>query len=103
MSSLFDQVNRSIFTKDQIEANAGRLKNFTEYQARFAGMTDEQLAKAASYYLGNAARCEWLPGEPVYDGILQHNIIPEMISRLLKPKKVTWTEKIDKFLSMMGI
>ena len=82
MSNLFDRVARSIFTDDQLAAMEGRRKNHEEDCARFATMTDAQLAEEATRFLSNCERCRWQAGEPVYDAVVWHAILPEMIRRL---------------------
>jgi len=42
----------------------------------------EELVTKVDYYLMNYTRCQWLPGEPVYDAVMWHTLIPEMLRRL---------------------
>lgn len=46
-------------------------------------MSNDELVEKTKQYL---AQCEfpyrWLPGEPIYDGVVAHVIIPELMRRL---------------------
>lgn len=61
-------------------------KNFEKDVAEFQAMTNEQLIERVEYFIKN---CEfprrWQPGEPVYDGVIAHVIIPELLRRIGKP------------------
>jgi len=56
---------------------------FEEDVAECRGMTVEQLCERAEYYLNNCEfKFRYQPGEPVYDGVVAHVVIPELIRRL---------------------
>ena len=51
--------------------------------AEARAMSNEELCAKTEYYLAN---CDfpyrWQPGEPVYDGVVAHVIIPELVRRI---------------------
>lgn len=79
---LFDKVNRTIFTKDQQERIRALEQNYQDDVAKFACMPDVELAAAAELYLKQCRPSGFVRGEPVYDAVMEHVIIPEMIRRL---------------------
>jgi len=49
-------------------------------------LSNEELAEKTKYYLSQAQFAHaWLPGEPVYDGVIAHVIIPELLRRISLP------------------
>ena len=80
--NMIDRVFRTILNPDEKAALEARLKAHKQDQDRFAAMTDAQLAETAQHYFNHCERPRWLAGEPVYDAIMAHVIIPEMIRRL---------------------
>lgn len=82
MSDFVDRVMRTVLNRD-IMARARELE--AAYQAdcvKFEAMNDDQLAETVAYYLKNCQRPDWPRGTPVYDAVMWHNLIPEMIKRL---------------------
>ncbi len=82
MSNLAEKVFRSVMGEDAWAKHLGCEQNYAEDCAKFAAMTDEQLAETAQRYLGHCERPRWSRGEPVYDAVMVHNILPELIRRL---------------------
>lgn len=82
MSDLIEKVFRSTFGDDAWQRHLGCEQNYKEDCEKFAAMTNEQLAESAMYYLSQMQRCNWPRGTPVYDAVMQHNILPELIKRL---------------------
>jgi len=82
MSDLYSKVARSIFTPDALARHEGLEANYAEDCKKFAAMTDEQLAETVAYFLHHCERPRWSRGEPVYDAVMWHNLIPEMMRRL---------------------
>lgn len=64
----------------RIEANR---RNFEKDVAEFQAMPSEQLCERVEYFMKN---CEFphrfQPGEPVYDGVIAHVVIPELLRRI---------------------
>jgi hypothetical protein len=81
-SSLMEKVFRSTLGEGAWQQHLGREANFKEDEAKFAAMTNEALAETVALYLRNCERPRWSRGEPVYDAVMVHNLIPEMIRRL---------------------
>lgn len=77
-----EKVFRSTLGNDAWQQHLGREQNHKEECAKLAAMTNEQLAEYASEIWRNCERPRWARGEPVYDSIMAHNIIPELIARL---------------------
>lgn len=77
-----ERIFKTVLGEDEWQMHLAREQAFKEDCAKFESMTDAQLAEAASYFLRHCERPRWDRGEPVYDGIMAHNIIPEMIKRL---------------------
>ena len=51
--------------------------------AEARAMSNEELCERTAYYLANAEfPHRWQPGEPVYDGVIAHVIIPELMRRV---------------------
>lgn len=70
-----------------------RKRNFEKDVAEFKVMSAEQLVERVEYFMKN---CEfpgrYQPGEPVYDGVIAHVIIPELLRRVKgdpKPIEIT--------------
>jgi hypothetical protein len=82
MSSLIEKVFRSTLGDSAWEKHLGQEQNYKEDCERFAAMTDEQLAETVARYLHNCQRPDWPRGTPVYDAVMWHNLIPEMMKRL---------------------
>lgn len=82
MSTLTEKVFRSVMGEDAWAQHLGREQNFKEDCEKFAAMTNEQLAEAAQHYLNHCQRPDWPRGTPVYDAVMVHNILPELIKRL---------------------
>lgn len=58
---------------------------FEKDKAEFAALSNAELADRLEYYMKNCSfQHQWQPGEPVYDGVVAHVVIPEMIRRLRK-------------------
>lgn len=77
-----DSVFATILNPDKQAAAQARLQSHKEYVAEFALLANEALAEKAQYYLDNCEQCRFPKGEPVYDAVMQHVIIPELIARL---------------------
>lgn len=46
-------------------------------------LSNEALCERTEYYLKNCQfPHQWQPGEPVYDGVIAHVIIPELLRRV---------------------
>lgn len=82
MSDLMAKVFRAHFGDDAYQRHLGCEQNYKEDCEKFAAMPDAMLAETVERYLQNCERPRWARGEPVYDGIMWHNLIPEMIKRL---------------------
>lgn len=82
MSTLIEKVFRSTFGEDAWQQHLGREQNYAEDCAKFEAMTDSELAETAQRFLHNCERPKWSRGDPVYDAVMAHNILPEMIRRL---------------------
>ena len=82
MSELVEKVFRSVMGEDAWQRHLGREQNYREDCAKFEAMTDEQLAETAQRYMDHCERPRWSRGEPVYDAVMWHNILPEFIKRL---------------------
>lgn len=53
--------------------------------AEVRAMDDKTLCETTERYLANCQfPFQWQPGEPVYDGVVAHVIIPELVRRLRK-------------------
>lgn len=51
--------------------------------AEARSMSNEELCEKVTYYLSQSSFAhQWMPGEPVYDGVIAHVMIPEMMRRL---------------------
>lgn len=51
--------------------------------AEVRSMSNEQLCEKTAYYLSQTEFAHrWQPGEPVYDGVIAHVIIPELMRRV---------------------
>ena len=61
-----------------------RLDHFDKDVAAHKAMSDEELAETTAYYLHNCERPRWNKGVPVYDGVVWHVILPELLRRLAK-------------------
>lgn len=68
------------------------MEKLTKDNETHAAMSDAELAERAEYYMGNTAGgvlgVKWLPGENVYDAVVVHTIIPEMLKRLREHHKL---------------
>lgn len=73
---------RSLLTDEQRRKIALRDAMYAEQRRRFASMTNDNLTASARYYMGQMRDITWKPGEPVYDAVFWHVIIPEMLKRL---------------------
>lgn len=82
MSDLTEKVFRSLFSDSEWERHLGNERNYQEDCEKFAAMTDEQLAERAQYHLSQMQQPSWPRGTPVYDAVMYHNILPELIKRL---------------------
>lgn len=82
MSTLMEKVFRSVLGDSAWEKHVGEEQNYQEDCAKFEAMTNEQLAESASYYLSQMERPKWPRGTPVYDAVMHHNILPELIKRI---------------------
>lgn len=61
--------------RDRLDKHKGQV-------ARFGAMSDQELQERAQYFLDNCATPKWRPGDPVYDAVVWHVILPELIRRL---------------------
>lgn len=62
-----------------------RRQNYERDVAEARALSNEELCERTTYYLSQSQFAhQWLPGEPVYDGVIAHVIIPEMMRRLKK-------------------
>ena len=77
-----DRIFRTLMGESAWEEHLACERAHEEDAARFATMTDAQLAEEAARYLRNCRPCEWPRGTPVYDAVMAHVIVPEMIARL---------------------
>lgn len=77
-----ERVFKTILGEDAWARHLACEQAYQEDCAKFQSMTNEQLAEEAARYLHHCERIRWSRGEPVYDAVMQHNIIPEMIARL---------------------
>lgn len=77
-----EKVFRSTLGEDAWQRHLGCERNHAEECAKLSAMTDEQLAEYASEIWRNCERPRWSRGEPVYDAMMAHAIIPELIARL---------------------
>lgn len=77
-----EKVFRSTLGEDAYQRHLGCEQNFKEDSEKFAAMPDAELAEKVQYYLSHCERPRWPRGEPVYDAVMWHNLIPEMIKRL---------------------
>lgn len=51
--------------------------------AEARAMSNEELCEKTKYYLSQSEFAHrWTPGEPVYDGVIAHVIIPELMRRV---------------------
>lgn len=82
MSDLMEKVFRSTLGEDAWQRHLGEEKNYAEDCAKFEAMTDAALAETVQRYLSNCERPRWPRGTPVYDAVMWHNLIPEMVKRL---------------------
>jgi len=82
MSDFATKIFRSLMAPDALARFEGNEKNYAEDCAKFAAMTDEQLAETVMQYLHHCSPPKWSRGEPVYDAVIWHNLIPEMVRRL---------------------
>jgi hypothetical protein len=80
--TLMERVMASVLGPDAVARHQACEANYAADCVKFAAMTDEQLAETAAYYLHHCERCRFSRGEPVYDAVMAHNLIPEMIRRL---------------------
>ena len=64
----------------RVESNR---RNFEKDVAEFNAMDDAALCERVEYFMKN---CEFphrfQPGEPVYDGVIAHVVIPELLRRI---------------------
>ena len=75
-------------TPEQRARIEARDANFKKDVAEFAALTDEQLVERTEYYMKNCSfPHNWQPGEPVYDGVIAHVVIPELLRRLKGKEK----------------
>ncbi len=66
--------------QDELVARNNRL---SREQGRFCAMSNEELQERAEYYLSQCAGpLQHLKGKPVYDSVMWHVIIPELLRRL---------------------
>jgi len=79
---MVEKVFRSVMGEDAWQKHLGCEQNYEEDCAKFEAMTNKQLAEATQRYLNHCQRPEWPQGTPVYDAVMWHNLIPEMIRRL---------------------
>lgn len=77
-----ERVFKTILGEDAWQRHLACKQAYAEDCQRFEAMTDAQLAETAAIYLHNCERVRWSRGEPVYDAVMAHNIVPEMIRRL---------------------
>jgi len=60
-----------------------RSQHFEKDVAEFAALSNEELADKIVYFMKN---CEfpgrYQPGDPVYDGVIAHVVIPKVVKRL---------------------
>lgn len=79
---LIEKVLRSTFGEDEYQRHLGHEQNYKEDCEKFSAMPDAELAETVQRYLHHCQRIDWPRGSPVYDAVMWHNLIPEMIKRL---------------------
>jgi hypothetical protein len=70
-----------------------RLAHFDKDVAEHRAMRDEELAETTAYYLHNCERSRWREGDLVYDGVVWHVILPELLRRLAKAEAMGERER----------
>lgn len=64
----------------KIDANRAA---FVEQQTKYANLNNESLIASAKLYMRNCVKPRHIePGIPVYDSVMWHVVIPELIRRL---------------------
>ena len=71
-----------ILTEEQRRTLSFRNDLYAEQNRHAKLLTDENLVATVRYYMGQMSEPRWKPGEPVYDGVLWHVMIPELLLRL---------------------
>ncbi len=69
-------------TEEQRARIAARDEMYRSQRARYGAMSDETLVASTRYCMGQMVDPRWSPGEPVYDAVLWHVILPELLRRL---------------------
>ena len=80
------------FLKHLTPAQRERIERLKTRHARdvaeFQRLTVDELIEKTTYYLKNAQfPLQYQPGEPVYDGVIAHVVIPELLRRLKEQPK----------------
>lgn len=84
MSTLVNRVMGTILNPDVQAARKTREEAYQQDVEKFKAMADVDLAEAVEYYQKNSQPGRWPRGTPVYDSVMEHVLIPEMVKRLRK-------------------
>lgn len=82
MSDFVDRVLSTLLNPDERAAIEACRKQHEADVAQHAAMSDAELAERAAYYLTQIPEPRSPKGTPVYDTVMHHVILPEMIRRL---------------------
>lgn len=67
----------------EAQARAAECERWLEEQkARFANLSNDNLAASVEMYTRNMTPMRFAPGEPVYDATMWHVILPELVRRV---------------------
>lgn len=77
-------LRRSVTPERWLEILAGE-ERFKEDQRHFRAMDDDTICNTLEYYMTQCEQIQrWMPGQPVYDAVVWHVIIPELLRRIRK-------------------